>query len=112
MNIGDKTNWKGSELWMIGVDTPDGIGCCQGGCSSGTLDLMCDCERNSELREVVKRRIAQLSRMTIQVEEDQLYRWGLNLLRSRNPEVLQTAIQAISDLLDDELGGEHMARRA
>jgi len=73
---------------------------------------MCDCERNSELREVVKRRIAQLSRMTIQVEEDQLYRWGLNLLRSRNPEVLQTAIQAISDLLDDELGGEHMARRA
>ena len=28
--ITNKNEWKAQELWMIGVDTPDGIKCCLG----------------------------------------------------------------------------------
>lgn len=34
-----ETNIDGEALWLIGVDTPKGIHCCNGGCSMGSLDL-------------------------------------------------------------------------
>lgn len=35
--ITNKNEWKAQELWMIGVDTPDGIKCCLGACTAGEL---------------------------------------------------------------------------
>ncbi len=47
----NKEYWDAKELWLLGIDTPNGIHCCYGGCSAGTLDAYCDCEENKEVRE-------------------------------------------------------------
>ena len=40
--------------WLLGVDTPNGIHCCLGGCSSGIVDLSCECDENRIVRNELK----------------------------------------------------------
>jgi hypothetical protein len=50
----------GEYLWLIGVDTPMGIHCCYGGCSSGVIDLGCDCDENKDVRIKAINRLNEL----------------------------------------------------
>lgn len=45
--------------WLIGIDTPHGIHCCNGSCSSNMLVLSCNCEENRKVREGVKEYISK-----------------------------------------------------
>jgi hypothetical protein len=66
---------RAGALWLIGVDTPYGVHCCQGGCSSGLLDLTCDCEDNSSVREATLKRIKELHINPEHVEEQVRALW-------------------------------------
>jgi len=73
---------RAGALWLIGVDTPHGVHCCQGGCASGLLDLTCDCEDNSEVREATLKRINELHINPEHVEEQVQAMWMGNLENS------------------------------
>jgi len=73
---------RAGTLWLIGVDTPHGVHCCQGGCSSGLLDLTCDCEDNATVRQNALRRIKELHMNPEHVEEQVQAMWLGNLENS------------------------------
>lgn len=83
-----ETNIDGEALWLIGVDTPKGIHCCNGGCSMGSLDLTCECEDNKDVRE---RTLARMKSLKI-LSQKNLY----------NPEELFNRIKWIAKRAVDE----------
>jgi hypothetical protein len=45
----------------MGVETPNGIHCCQGGCSAGYLDIECPCADNAEVRGKLCAKLDEIS---------------------------------------------------
>jgi hypothetical protein len=84
---------SGHYLWLIGVDTPNGIHCCHAGCSSGRIDLTCECPENEEIRRRAKQRIEELDIKPS--EESILWFWLWNFEHSpmENRELFNTVLK-------------------
>jgi len=90
-------------LWFAGIDTPNGVHYCFGGCSSDELDISCVCDENKAVREEL-----------IELMEDyylhnltQLMRFGITatVRRLRQTSPVQDFINAQNDYIVEHPGG-------
>jgi len=101
--ITNKNEWKAQELWMIGVDTPDGIKCCLGACTAGELVMDCPCEDNAEVREATRARLETIKGKLFIPREEELFLKGLSILRYSRPDLLREVIEAIRVEIEGEV---------
>src|SRR5690554_2222969 len=100
--ITNKNEWKAQELWMIGVDRPDGIKCCLGACTPGELVMECSCEDNAAVREATRARLETIGGKLFIPDEKEIFLKGLSMLRYSRPDLLREVVEALRIEIEGE----------